>query len=96
MNNLYIICKNCKRTFIVPEWEQNLYQQNGRLMPVTCSTCRKEGREFRQSGQKEKFSESDYLYWNSIMTNRIPARRETKHPTDDFRGFISSRKKKAV
>ena len=81
--NKHIICKHCNRTFIVPEWEQNVYKANGRPLPMICSTCRKERRK-----QKSRFTEDDYRFWISVMTNRIPVRRDTKHPTDDFRGFM--------
>ena len=91
MSNKYITCKNCNRTFIVPEWEQNVYAANKKPLPTCCSTCRKERRERTRAIQKSIFTEADYWFWISVMTNRIPARKDTKHPTDDFRGFMSSK-----
>lgn len=95
MKNKQILCKNCNRTFIVPEWEQKVYRANGKPLPTCCSTCRKERRE-QERANKNRFTESDYYHWIGIMTNRIPARRDTKHPTDDFRGFMKSRVKIAL
>ena len=84
--NKHVICEDCNRTFIVPEWEQSIFKANGKLLPKICSTCRKERRI-----PKSRFTEDDYRFWISIMTNRIPVRRDTKHPTDDFRGFMNKR-----
>lgn len=96
MSNKYIVCKDCKRIFILSEWEQKVYQVNDRSLPTICFTCRNERRRQKQESQRIRFTEADYRYWLSIMANRIPARRDTKHPTDDFRGFLSSKRKKAV
>ena len=83
MNNKHIICKDCSRTFMLPVWEQNVYKANGKPFPTSCSTCR----EIRRK-HNSRFTEADYRLWVSVMTNRIPVRRDTKHPTDDFRGFM--------
>lgn len=92
MSSKYITCKDCNRTFIVPEWEQNVYAANNKPLPTICSTCRKERRERMRARQKSRFTEADERFWISVMTNRIPVRRDTKHPTDDFRGFMGPRK----
>ena len=54
MSNQYIVCKECSRTFILPEWEQNVYQANGKPFPEICSTCRKERREQRRAEQRRQ------------------------------------------
>ena len=92
MSNKYITCKDCNRTFIVPEWEQKVYQANEKPIPTCCSTCRKERREIRQALQKTHFTVFDFYFWMSIMKNQIPFRRDTKHPTDDFRGWLGQKK----
>lgn len=54
MSNQYIVCENCSRTFILPEWEQKVYKADGKVFPTICSTCRKERREQRQREQRQQ------------------------------------------
>ena len=35
--NKHIICKHCNRTFIIPEWEQNVYNLNKSITYKECA-----------------------------------------------------------
>lgn len=79
MSNQYIVCKECSRTFILPEWEQNVYQANGKPFPEICSTCRKERREQRRAEQRRQAIEKQM----EIMQQEEQSFDDFSEPTEE-------------
>lgn len=88
MEEKIIKCKDCGRLFLLSIKHQEWYLSKGWTLPKRCTVCREE--------RKKEEHIMDIIYnhnfYASMMQPGGTMKRNVKHHTDDFRGYMSNRK----
>ena len=88
MEEKIIKCKDCGISFPLSVKRQEWYLAKGWTLPKRCAVCREERRKVEHIIS----TISDYNFYSSMMKSGFIMKRNAKHHTDDFRGYMSNKK----